>query len=411
MDTYGIEPFDAKDQRGNGIAVGFNFRGLSVFKSSQQVNFFRWESMICYDCDRRNVVITIKTRDAKKKIGFKCDSRASAMQLYRRLKEASRFFSPENVEGKSDVDKPPKFANPTFAKSTESMNSESTNPANNHTCQIRHLPSSMRPPRLFSLSLCGDSAKSSLNLSPQSFGGVSNASTPTNQTDRLHTPEVDGESTTPTPSHHGDFETEISDASATKRRIAITNMNPFEGESKEYSGEERPKSEISTGSNKAEQIEHKFDQISKEGENAPTGKEICNKESVVAIQVEEFRDDDEDRKERGQDSLSKLKSSLDFSSQESLAKYNSPFGDFTKSNLFRANNQNRLGVMNFEMSASTSSITIPTTGNTAAQIAQQLWAKEFASSSVVFQKETPIIRRPRLISKMRAFSHFSKLWG
>lgn len=42
MDTYGIEPFDAKDQRGNGIAVGFNFKGLSVFKSSQQVNFFRW---------------------------------------------------------------------------------------------------------------------------------------------------------------------------------------------------------------------------------------------------------------------------------------------------------------------------------------------------------------------------------
>uniref|UniRef100_A0A0R3WSI7 FERM domain-containing protein n=1 Tax=Hydatigena taeniaeformis TaxID=6205 RepID=A0A0R3WSI7_HYDTA len=63
MDTYGIEPFDAKDQRGNGIAVGFNFKGLSVFKSSQQVNFFRWESMLTYECEKKTVVITIKTRD------------------------------------------------------------------------------------------------------------------------------------------------------------------------------------------------------------------------------------------------------------------------------------------------------------------------------------------------------------
>ncbi|KAM3186129.1 hypothetical protein ACTXT7_004961 [Hymenolepis weldensis] len=57
---------EENDQRGNGIAVGFNFRGLSVFKSSQQVNFFRWESMINYEWERKNVIITIKTRDHRK---------------------------------------------------------------------------------------------------------------------------------------------------------------------------------------------------------------------------------------------------------------------------------------------------------------------------------------------------------
>nr|CDS31285.1 FERM domain containing protein 5 [Hymenolepis microstoma] len=400
MDTYGIEPFDAKDQRGNGIAVGFNFRGLSVFKSSQQVNFFRWESMISYECDRRNVVITIKTRDAKKKIGFKCDSRASAMQLCRRLREASNFFSPENVENKSDTDKPPKFANPTFTKSTESMNSDSSNPSNNHACQITRIKSLMPPPRLFSLSLSGDSAKSSLNLTSPFCGGISSASTPTNQPDHslpipprvqvvlLNTPEIDDGSKTPTPSHHGDSATDHSDISATKHRVAITNRDLFEGESNEYSlehdgqygnaigdkGKERPKLEVEAGSSKAEQLKEEEDEKKLnsilEGKNPSTGEEIEKKESVVTILVEESKDDSKDMNEQEQGSLSKLKSSLDFSSQESLLKYNSPFGDFAKSNLFQENNRNRLGVMDFEISASTSSITIPTSGNAVSQTAQ-----------------------------------------
>ncbi|VUZ40864.1 unnamed protein product [Hymenolepis diminuta] len=409
MDTYGIEPFDAKDQRGNGIAVGFNFRGLSVFKSSQQVNFFRWESMINYECERKNVIITIKTRDVKKKIGFKCDSRANAMQLYRRLREASKFFSPENVENKCDMDKPPKFASPSYAKSTESVNSESSNPSSNQTCQITRIHSFVPPPCYFSLSLSRDSGKSSLTLSPLPFDGRPNALTPTNQPPQalfnppeaplifLHPPEVDDGSKTPTPSHHSDSAADLTDTTVAQDSVTPTNMNPFEGERHETSekptrqyetpireegeeGGEKPKSNVMVGSNKEhenqlkeEEVEKKRYSIPEKGESSSTEKGIEKENPVVIVIVEKPKDDSDDSKdedEEDNESPSKLRSSLDSSSQESLAKYNSPFGDFARTNIFKEKNPKRLGVVDFEMSASTTSITVPTTGSTVPQTTQ-----------------------------------------
>ncbi|VDL59475.1 unnamed protein product [Hymenolepis diminuta] len=358
MDTYGIEPFDAK---------------------------------------------------VKKKIGFKCDSRANAMQLYRRLREASKFFSPENVENKCDMDKPPKFASPSYAKSTESVNSESSNPSSNQTCQITRIHSFVPPPCYFSLSLSRDSGKSSLTLSPLPFDGRPNALTPTNQPPQalfnppeaplifLHPPEVDDGSKTPTPSHHSDSAADLTDTTVAQDSVTPTNMNPFEGERHETSekptrqyetpireegeeGGEKPKSNVMVGSNKEhenqlkeEEVEKKRYSIPEKGESSSTEKGIEKENPVVIVIVEKPKDDSDDSKdedEEDNESPSKLRSSLDSSSQESLAKYNSPFGDFARTNIFKEKNPKRLGVVDFEMSASTTSITVPTTGSTVPQTTQ-----------------------------------------
>ncbi|KAM3172236.1 hypothetical protein ACTXT7_014971 [Hymenolepis weldensis] len=302
------------------------------------------------------------------------------------------------------MDKPPKFASPSYAKSTESVNSESSNPSSNQTCQITRMHSFVPPPRYFSLSLSRDSGKSSLTLNPLPFDDRPNASTPTNQPTQvlfnrpeaslifLHPPEVDDGSKTPTLSHHSDSAADLTDTTVAQDSATPTNMNPFEGKRHKTSEKptrqhetsiweegEMPKPNITVGSNKEhenqlkeEEVENICYSIPEEGESLST-EDIEKENPVVIVIVEKPKDDSDESKdedEGGNESPSKLRSSLDSSSQESLAKFNSPFGDFARTNIFKEKNPKRLGVVDLEMSASTTSITVPTTGSALPQTAQ-----------------------------------------
>ncbi|KAM7538363.1 hypothetical protein Aperf_G00000067162 [Anoplocephala perfoliata] len=368
MDTYGIEPFDARDQRGNGIAVGFNFRGLSVFKSSQQVNFFRWESMSNYECERKNVTIIIKTHDIKKKIGFKCPSRAYAMQLFRRLREASRFFYEGDWENKMDSEKPRKLSSLTI-KSTESLSYDSSTSSSSQICQVKRLYSLAYPQRYFALShprVQSDSP--ALNPPP-----IDDAVTPTNQPTpsqipaiHLSPPEPDEGPKTPS---LRDSITDVTEPTVSGLSILPQNNNQLsinfnehiDATRKQESGvlenEEKEKGDQKT--------KKKLDSDAENFKNKSKEREVERENPVVTIKVDLVKDESDSSKgeEEGTESPSKLTSLSDSSSEDGLMKYSSPFGDVTKTQVFSSSDPNKLGVLAFEESVSTTSITIPSVGS------------------------------------------------
>ncbi|EUB55537.1 Cytoskeletal protein [Echinococcus granulosus] len=362
MDTYGIEPFDAKDQRGNGIAVGFNFKGLSVFKSSQQVNFFRWESMLSYECEKKTVVITIKTRDVKKKIGFKCDSRANAMQLYRRLREASRFYRSTDSEA-SDF----------------SVNSS-------QTCQIKRISSFSRPQRFFTLSPPRASRKM-IQLQVSSTEAV----TPTNKpnfplncspdvpTILLHPPDPDEGPNTPTfdpdvsitkpvggavTSLPKAVQPVISKCTAEEETVNLHEEEPeFLNENNDEKEEGRKRDPTKVGQ------EGGGDRDIDKGEEMEEGNDKKNEDRIGdqckenAINVKGKAEEEE---EEGNELLpAEVSYTPNSNSQESLLNVASPFGDAAKMSFFTNLESKRLGlgILDLKLSNSMTSITIPPTGS------------------------------------------------
>ncbi|KAL5965576.1 Band protein 2 [Taenia solium] len=459
MDTYGIEPFDAKDQRGNGIAVGFNFKGLSVFKSSQQVNFFRcilsfgairlvffpliyssahlicvitlitaqkilkvsvancevlighgyldallierrlehcfayiarvnatgtqrfvkyffaeltWsllshfrESMLNYECEKKTVVITIKTRDLKKKIGFKCDSRANAMQLYRRLREASRFY-----------------------RSTDSEASDSSL-SSGQTCQVKRIASFSRPQRFFTLSPPRVSEKM-VQLRVPSAEAV----TPTNQPRFpvncppdipaifLHPPNPDEGPKTPTLglTNLTTEPTEVAMVGLTKEVDPVASECVAKEEDvKSHSGTSEFQN-VKNNEKKGGEYRDPTRMEEEEGDGRDVGKgekieEIAGKENEGkienqyeknAIKVEAKAEEGEEEEEEEETDLSPtgVNYTPNSISQESLLNVASPFGDAAKMSFFTNLDSNRLGlgVLDLKLSNSMSSITIPPTG-------------------------------------------------
>ncbi|KAH9283001.1 Band 4.1-like protein 2 [Echinococcus granulosus] len=385
MDTYGIEPFDAKDQRGNGIAVGFNFKGLSVFKSSQQVNFFRWESMLSYECEKKTVVITIKTRDVKKKIGFKCDSRANAMQLYRRLREASRFYRSGNMDYRSDSEKSHKIGSPNFSKSTDSEASDfSVN--SSQTCQIKRISSFSRPQRFFTLSPPRASRKM-IQLQVSSTEAV----TPTNKpnfplncspdvpTILLHPPDPDEGPNTPTfdpdvsitkpvggavTSLPKAVQPVISKCTAEEETVNLHEEEPeFLNENNDEKEEGRKRDPTKVGQ------EGGGDRDIDKGEEMEEGNDKKNEDRIGdqckenAINVKGKAEEEE---EEGNELLpAEVSYTPNSNSQESLLNVASPFGDAAKMSFFTNLESKRLGlgILDLKLSNSMTSITIPPTGS------------------------------------------------
>uniref|UniRef100_A0A158R8U8 FERM domain-containing protein n=1 Tax=Taenia asiatica TaxID=60517 RepID=A0A158R8U8_TAEAS len=405
MDTYGIEPFDAKDQRGNGIAVGFNFKGLSVFKSSQQVNFFRWESMLNYECEKKTVVITIKTRDLKKKIGFKCDSRASAMQLYRRLREASRFYRwvsvtltsvanlnlnymARSTDYRSDSGKSHKIASPSINRSTDSEASDSSF-SSGQTCQVKRIASFSRPQRFFTLSPPRVPEKM-VQLRVPSAEAV----TPTNQPKVpancppdipaiiLHPPNPDEGPKTPTlelinlttkPTEVAmvglpkEVDPVVSECVAKEEDVKshsetsdFQNVNNNEANDGKYRDPTRM--EEGEGDGRDVGKDEKIEEIADKG----NGGKIENQYEKNAIKAEGKAEHGEEEEEEEETDLSPtgVSYTLNSISQESLLNVASPFGDAAKMSFFTNLDSNRLGlgVLDLKLSNSMTSITIPPTG-------------------------------------------------
>ncbi|VDD83884.1 unnamed protein product [Mesocestoides corti] len=267
--------------------------------------------MLNYECDRKNVVVTIKTRDVEKKIGFKCHSRAEAVQLFRRLKEASRFY-----------------------KSTDSVASESS-VGFSQTCQVTKIPARSRLQRFFALSIPEMHCNNQTGVACEDFPTPTNDHScspnglPSVPMILVQPPEPDDGSKTPTADH------------------GLT--KPVESSSQEPTGS------LSATLLSTNEMHDAPSDATKPGD--------LNRE--VAFEVKATQDA---RVETG-DGKSNLPGtqptcSPNSSSHDNFTSVYTPFGDATKMRFFSdlENDRVGLGVLDFKVSTYMTSITIPQTG-------------------------------------------------
>ncbi|XP_074651900.1 FERM domain-containing protein 5-like isoform X2 [Tubulanus polymorphus] len=102
MDTYGVDPYQVKDQKGNQLYIGVTHLGIVTFQGSKRTHLFRWSQVnkIAFEGKMFIVHITLQEVDEnfiykKKKhaCGFKCQSYAACRQLWRVAVEQQAFFT------------------------------------------------------------------------------------------------------------------------------------------------------------------------------------------------------------------------------------------------------------------------------------------------------------------------------
>ncbi|KAL8602280.1 hypothetical protein ACOMHN_022793 [Nucella lapillus] len=102
LDTYGVDPHQVKDQRGDQLYLGITYQGIMTFRGSRRTQLFKWAQIrrIAYEGKMFIVHISVteddETGTAKKKqqpISFKCQMPPAAKYLWRCAVEQQLFFT------------------------------------------------------------------------------------------------------------------------------------------------------------------------------------------------------------------------------------------------------------------------------------------------------------------------------
>ncbi|XP_041370882.1 FERM domain-containing protein 5-like isoform X3 [Gigantopelta aegis] len=106
METYGVDPHQVKDQRGDQLYLGVTYQGIMTFRGSRRTQLFKWNQIrrIAYEGKMFIVHVNIsededtppKKRKKEKKqqpIGYKCSTVAACKYLWRCAVEQQLFFT------------------------------------------------------------------------------------------------------------------------------------------------------------------------------------------------------------------------------------------------------------------------------------------------------------------------------
>ncbi|CAL8105054.1 unnamed protein product [Calicophoron daubneyi] len=99
IETYGMEPFQVKDQLGNGLCIGFNHLGISAFKNGQRTDVFEWKNIKYIKQSKKQLIIVIPRGQDFVKLGFKCQGIDEAKMLQRRAL-ACKYFERASDSGR-----------------------------------------------------------------------------------------------------------------------------------------------------------------------------------------------------------------------------------------------------------------------------------------------------------------------
>nr|CAH8832163.1 unnamed protein product [Trichobilharzia regenti] len=94
IETYGMEPFQVQDQRQNGLCIGFNYKGISIFKDGFSTNVFEWAFIKNIYPAKKNLVMIVSNGQSEEKdlvLGFKCKSCSEAKTLCMRALNCKTF--------------------------------------------------------------------------------------------------------------------------------------------------------------------------------------------------------------------------------------------------------------------------------------------------------------------------------
>uniref|UniRef100_A0A2C9LSC7 FERM domain-containing protein n=1 Tax=Biomphalaria glabrata TaxID=6526 RepID=A0A2C9LSC7_BIOGL len=111
MDTYGVDPHQVKDQRGDPLYLGVTHLGIMTFRGSRRTQLFKWNQIrrIAYEGKMFIIIysgseeedagsskkVTLCFRDVKKHqtVGYKCLTAPAAKYLWRCAVEQQLFFT------------------------------------------------------------------------------------------------------------------------------------------------------------------------------------------------------------------------------------------------------------------------------------------------------------------------------
>lgn len=107
LDTYGVDPHQVKDQRGDQLYLGITHQGIMTFRGSRRTQLYRWTQIrrIAYEGKMFIIQITVnededitttkKRKKFKKQqpVGYKCQTAPAAKYLWRCAVEQQLFFT------------------------------------------------------------------------------------------------------------------------------------------------------------------------------------------------------------------------------------------------------------------------------------------------------------------------------
>uniref|UniRef100_A0A094ZPB8 FERM domain-containing protein 5 n=1 Tax=Schistosoma haematobium TaxID=6185 RepID=A0A094ZPB8_SCHHA len=158
IETYGMEPFQVqillfihsnnvsfflivecifnihffnsffKDQRQNGLCIGFNYKGISIFKDGCSINVFEWAFIKNIYPEKKNLVLVVSGKpsedDRDLVLGFKCKSPSEAKTLCLRALNC-KTFKEVQLQEMSLIPRPFRTSNILAYRPSEIINQDS----------------------------------------------------------------------------------------------------------------------------------------------------------------------------------------------------------------------------------------------------------------------------------------------
>ncbi|GFS06257.1 FERM domain-containing protein 3 [Elysia marginata] len=102
MDTYGVDPHQVKDQRGDQLYLGVTHLGIMTFRGSRRTQLFKWNQIRRIAYEGKMFVINHSSSEeedvssSKKKhqaVGYRCTTAPAAKYLWRCAVEQQLFFT------------------------------------------------------------------------------------------------------------------------------------------------------------------------------------------------------------------------------------------------------------------------------------------------------------------------------
>uniref|UniRef100_A0A3Q0KKE6 FERM domain-containing protein n=1 Tax=Schistosoma mansoni TaxID=6183 RepID=A0A3Q0KKE6_SCHMA len=128
IETYGMEPFQVQDQRQNGLCIGFNYKGISIFKDGCSINVFEWASIKNIYPEKKNLVLIVSGKQSEDErdlvLGFKCKSPSEAKTLCLRALNC-KTFKEAQLQEMSLIPRPFRTSNILAYRPSEIINQDS----------------------------------------------------------------------------------------------------------------------------------------------------------------------------------------------------------------------------------------------------------------------------------------------
>ncbi|ESP00726.1 hypothetical protein LOTGIDRAFT_112663, partial [Lottia gigantea] len=93
LDTYGVDPHQVKDSRGDQLYLGVTHQGIMTFRGSRRTQLFKWNQIRRLAYEGKMFIAHVNITEKQQPIGYKCATTAACKYLWRCAVEQQLFFT------------------------------------------------------------------------------------------------------------------------------------------------------------------------------------------------------------------------------------------------------------------------------------------------------------------------------